>query len=464
MLLRSGAVGAVNTMDEAFSMTSEVHTNIIAGLVLEDGATIAVWLPEAEVEVDAWDPVAPSTGPFSPRANAALRAATPGSVELTADLSETPELLIIGRDGRRHPAQYIGLDGITGLSLLRISDKNLPVVARMGETPIAVRQRVRLFSPEPVAEGRASTSNTVSVRLGETTGMIAGLKRGLRGEISRVKMSAPKFSKANVGGVAINDAGQTIGIVAGIEGNEAVILPPEVIRNAARRVLARKGSVPRPWLGVSGEALALTPLEGIVERGWDLSQARSLLKNQNGILLTSITPGSPAELAALRAGDVIVRVNNNEVKSADDFSLFLEAAGESPLLFTFVRPDHPQPESVAVTLSEALEPFRLKEPGFGPRAMAINPLIKQGIETMPLLPAAAAHLNSSGGLLVMFVQPQTPAFKAGLRLTDVIEAINGQPVLKVSPQLFQELTAGNYSLSVIRDRQKLVLTVDITTP
>src|SRR6202011_4043004 len=49
LLLRSGEVGAVDTIEQALSMTSEVHTNIIAGLALDDGETIAVWLPEAEV-------------------------------------------------------------------------------------------------------------------------------------------------------------------------------------------------------------------------------------------------------------------------------------------------------------------------------------------------------------------------------------------------------------------------------
>ena len=266
-----------------------------------------------------------------------------------------------------------------------------------------------------------------------------------------------------MGGIAVNDAGQTVGIVASIEGSEAVILPPAVIRGAAQRVLARKGSVPRPWLGVSGESVALTPLEGIVRQGWEPARAQYLINNQSGILLTSITPGSPAETAAFRPGDVIMRVNNSDVRSTEDFSLLLEGAGENPVLFTIVRPDNLKPESVTVKLSEITDPlFNLKAlPGFGPRALISNPLIDQGIETFPLRPAAAARRNSSGGLLVIYVQPQTPAFKAGLQPTDIIEAINGQPVLRTSPEQFQALTAASYALSVVRDKQKLMLMVDV---
>lgn len=466
LLLRSGEVGAVDTVDEAFRMTSEVHTNIIAGLALDDGETIAVLLPEAEVEVDAWGPFAPPTPPLLPGATAPPESATPASVQLTADFAVTPELTIIGRDGKRHPAQYIGLDGITGLSLLKLSDKNLPAPAGIHEAAVALKQHVRLFSPEAAPDNRASASRTISVRIGETSGTIVGLRRGFDGKVSRIKMISVRLSAANVGGVAIGDAGQTVGIVASIEKSEAVILPPAVIRGAAERVLARKGSVPRPWLGVSGESVAFTPLEGIVQRGWEPARALSLIRNQSGILLTAITPGSPAEIAALRAGDVIVRVNNSEIKNTDDFSMLLETAGESPVRFTIVRPNHPEPESVTVRLSEPMtQAFTLRQvPAFGPQARVFNPLIRQGIETMPLGPAAAARLNSSGGLLVVFVQSQTPAAAAGLRPTDVIEAINGQPVLRTAVQAFQELTGGSYTLNVVRDKQKLVLTVELATP
>lgn len=465
LLLHSGAVGALDTMDESFSMTSEVHTNILAGLALDDGETIAVWLPEAELEVDAWQSFTPSTPPLLPRPLTPPRVETAEGMELSADLTVTPDLTIIGRDGRNRSAQYLGLDGVTGLSLLKISGKTVSGAAGKREAAIAIKQRVRLFAPEPAPEGRASTSSTVSVRIGETGGTIVSLRRGLAGEINRVRMLSAKLSTANVGGIAINDAGQTIGIVTGIEGNEAVILPPAVIRAAAQRVLARKGSVPRPWLGVSGESLASTPFESIVQLGWEPARA-ALLKNQRGLFLTSIAPGSPAETAALRAGDVITRVNNSEVKSADDFSLLLADAGENALRFTIVRPNHPEPESVSVKLSEVFDSWpRLdSRPGIGPRGLVISPLITQGIETMPLRATAAARLNAASGLFVIYVQPQTAAAKAGLRPTDVIEAINGQPVLSTGPQQVQTLTRFSYTLSIVRDREKMVLTVETPAP
>src|SRR5215210_615137 len=39
---------AIANLDQAFKLAGEVHTNVIAGLALDDGKTIAAWLPEAE--------------------------------------------------------------------------------------------------------------------------------------------------------------------------------------------------------------------------------------------------------------------------------------------------------------------------------------------------------------------------------------------------------------------------------
>ena len=186
----------------------------------------------------------------------------------------------------------------------------------------------------------------------------------------------------------------------------------------------------------------------------------TLFADQRGILLTTVVPGSPAALAAMRPGDVILRVNDGEVKSEDDFSLLLdEAVGGNPVRFTLVRPDRVGPEAVVVKLSESVDPLfavKLLE-SRRPRVAVTRPLLDRGIETVAIRPRGATRLGALSGLLVVYVQPQTPAFKAGLQAGDVIEAIDGQPISTTSPA--PKIQRASYTLNVVRNKQKLVFTV-----
>jgi len=92
---------------------------------------------------------------------------------------------------------------------------------------------------------------------------------------------------------------------------------------------------------------------------------------------------------------------------------------------TLARPDRLVEEAVSVELSGLLNPeFAF---GFGNSAPS-GTLISQGIETIALQPLVANQLGSAPGLLVVYVDPSSIAFNAGLRPGDVIESIDGTPL------------------------------------
>lgn len=468
LLLRSGQqVGAVTRLDDAFALKSQVHTNVIAGLVLDDGQTIAAWLPEAEVEVEGGQrPFAPISRPQLPLFPGGLTAAppAPSMPAIGPDALEAPDLTVIAGDGKRRMARYIGLDGITGLSVLRLDEVSPAPTGDAKE--ILKGQHVRLYAPEPVPQTEASTggANTIYVRVGTTEGEVTDIAHAFMETISRVKVRSTRLSPADIGGIAVNDAGETVGIVDAVEGGEASLLPTAAIRSAAKRVLARQSSVPRPWLGVRGEPVYAAALEQIVKRGWKPPKAMTLIEERRGILLTSVAPGSPADLADLHPGDVILRVNDEEIKEAEDLSLLLDqAGGGNAVRFTVARPDRVSPELIAVKLSESLDPMFAERVFETHPAEIFTPQIgRYGLETIALRPRVAVRLGANTGLLVVYVQPGSVAFKGGLRSGDVIEAVNGQPVSSVR-QSFELLNgSGPHKLNVIRNRQKLVLSVVAT--
>jgi S1-C subfamily serine protease len=444
LLLRSEQVQSIDALESAFDLTDDVHTNVIAGVAMDDGQTIAAWLPEAEVEFGPPEVV-------SPRPPKAPRAPTSVFPRAGNNLLEDPDVTVIGPDGKQVPATYVGLDAVTGLSILRLEKKNAIAAGTIKDEPVNTGQTIALFFPAPVTKTRP-----VLARMGVFRSRIQDVQRAPSGGIARFRVSNPRLSRANVGGVATNLAGDTIGIVDGLEGDVASILPAALIKRAAQRVLEQQTSVPRPWLGVKGEAIAALKVDEILNHGWELNRAEALAGEHRGILLTQIVPGSPAELAALRAGDVILKIDNKDIQSADEFTWWLEQAGpSSSVAFTVARPDRQVEELMNVKLSGMLDQsFSFNwRPRF-PSTRGFS-LIDQGIETIALKPLVAAQLGITPGLLVVYVDPVTAAFEAGVEPGDVIQTINGKPVSAFSktPQV------ETYTFEIVRKKQKRVVTV-----
>jgi len=472
-------------LDDAFNLEGEVHTNVIAGLALDDGQTIAAWLPEAEAETPPpafyWRrPRLPSNPPATtaPPANgpqpvapvATPRVSTiniPGvpPFNIQGNFFEPADLKIITRDGKRIVGHYIGLDGLTGLSLINLgngSNGNLPVTDDSKEVTVNVGQRFRVIGPQPVPGTESVGRTSMYIRIGETDAIVVNVVRSPSGGIARVKAKSTKFTPANIGGIAINDNNETLGIVSAVEDGEATIVPLGLVRMAAKRVTARKASVPRPWLGIKGEPIGAASLERILRNGWQLDRARALSEKRQGIMLTWVAPGSPAERAKLKRGDVILTVNNDFIRNAQEFTYLLdEASAETPVHFTVARPEKEESEAMEIKLSESPDPLlgrrRIRTEimnSFGPGS-----LLGEGIEAIALKPGVARHLGATGGLLVLSVRPATDAFKAGLRPGDVIESIDGQAVHLGAPAGMFPVTPGVRSnCIVVRNKERISLT------
>jgi S1-C subfamily serine protease len=88
-------------------------------------------------------------------------------------------------------------------------------------------------------------------------------------------------------------------------------------------------------------------------------------------------------------------------------------------------------------------------------------LISQGVETVALKPLVASQLDSWPGLLVVYVDPSSVAFAAGLRPGDVIESIDGKPVSIGAPNFFPGPVPGaKSSFEIVRKKQKVVVTIN----
>lgn len=469
-------LAAVGNFDEAFKITRDVHTNVIAGLALDDGETIAAWLPEAAAEMP------PPAVQFAPRRPGASGAAVaipaqpqmpplpamtlPGgpAISFSGNLVDPADLRVITRDGKRLAGRYIGLDGLTGLSVISLANSGLPRIVEPKDETLILGQRLRVIGPQPAPQPgprpEPGTAKSMYFRVGQTDATIVGLTRSPSGALARIKVKAGKLSAASMGSIAINDAGETVGIIDTVHGTEATIVPVALVRSAAKRVLARQASVPRPWLGVRGEPIEAMSLEKIQGIGWKLDRARELAEKRCGILLTSVIPGSPAARNKLKPGDVILSVNNEDIKNGEDFSWLLQEAGPgNSVQFVVARPGQVANEAFKIELSESPDPLFGWRMPLGHKVKALEPgsLLAQGIETIAI--KSKTGFGPNGGLLVVYVQPSTEASKAGLRPGDVIEAIDGKQLLPGSRTALLKNLGTSSTLTIIRNKQKMTMTI-----
>lgn len=211
------------------------------------------------------------------------------------------------QDGREFEAEIIGEDPIGDLAVLRIRGDNLPECVfgdsedvRIGEWAIAIGNPfghlVRDLRPT-VTAGVISATNRV-VRVGNRT-------------YSNLIQTDAAVNPGNSGGPLVNAAGEVIGINTFIlsesGGSQGVNFATAI--NVAKRVIERlleSGTVEEPWVGLRYRELTRRTAE------------RLGVNVRDGVVVTGVERGSPADRADLREGDVIVAVNKQKVYSAVD--------------------------------------------------------------------------------------------------------------------------------------------------
>jgi serine protease Do len=453
LLRESEEPSTIYTFDPE-DMAGDAHASIIAGWALDDGKTIAVRLPQAGAELEFARTITMAGGAATPVSETAtMRKFMPSGA--------APDLTVITRDGRKLRARYVGLDGQTGLSVLQVNTVVMPALVEGLVAELIQGQDVRIFAPERMpAQGEASTRN-IYVKVGEVETKIFGLTRSA-GKLDRLTVRGAGLSPLLIGGIACDQAGRTLGIVESIEGSDARIVPSNNIRAAARRVLERQASVPRPLLGVVGEPVEFAKRAAFLAHGWREDQLTELLQKNMGILLTAVRPGTPAALAKLYAGDVIVRVNKDDVQSSEEFSKLLGEAGSGrQVQFLVRRPSAPAPFPVDVKLGGSFDQvfnYRFEFPAMMANTGGFEGL---GVETMPLSPKNLAQLGAENGVLVVAVEPESIAARSGLKEGDVIESIDGQ-VVRRGPWAagFEFNRRRKHVLSLVRKREKKQVILD----
>lgn len=313
-------------------MTPEPRIQFLAAEA-DHSATPPPPRPASDV-LDAYSQAVMSVAEAIGPAVISVSADTPGAgsgVIISADgLALTNSHVAAGRkrlrattaDGDRLDATLVGDDPATDLALIRIAARDLPHAALGDSSVLRVGQLV-------IAVG-----NPFGLHSTVSTGVVSATGRSLRSPGGRliediVQHTAP-LNPGNSGGPLVDSRARVVGI------NTAVVawsqglgfaVPASTARWVADELLAR-GRISRVHIGIAAGVAALPPR---IARGLDLL-------NESAVAVMSVEPGSPADRAGIREGDLIAEFGGRIINTIDDLHRALaRTPAATPIHLTAVR-------------------------------------------------------------------------------------------------------------------------------
>jgi S1-C subfamily serine protease len=222
-------------------------------------------------------------------------------------------------DGTSVPFQVVGADPLSDLAVLRATG-DTPEPAVLGEADDLVVGQLVVAVGNPLGLSGSVTAGVVSA-LGRS------LPAGQRGLIEDVIQTDAALNPGNSGGALADSRARVVGINTAVAGvGLGLAVPVNATTRRIMSTLMRDGRVRRAYLG-----LAVAPAP--VAAPW-----RERIGRTTGLRVASIVPGSPADRAGLRPGDLLLTAGRQEVATAQDLQrlMFAEAIGR-PLAITVMR-------------------------------------------------------------------------------------------------------------------------------
>ena len=309
-------------------------------------------------------------------------------------------------DGNKYKAKVIGRDAKTDLALLKIDTGHaLPFVA-FGDSDNAHEGDWVIAVGNPFGLGGTVTAGIISAHG-------RNINSGPYDDFMQI--DAP-INPGNSGGPLFNQSGQVVGIDTAIysPSGGSVGIGFAIPSNVARTIVGQlrdHGKVNRGWLGVAMQPL--TPA---------LAKAAGL-PNNDGVLVDTVTDGSPAAQAGLQQGDVITAFDGKPVKDTRDLAMDVAdtPAGQTASVAVW-HDSHSRSLNVTIRAQDQAKVASAAiEAGMKPVGMSLETLSSDARSQLNIAPTVS-------GVLVGEVTPGSNADESGVQAGDVIERVAGSAV------------------------------------
>jgi Do/DeqQ family serine protease len=347
------------------------------------------------------------------------------------------EVKVALADKREFEATLVLKDARSDLAVLRLKDgrEQFPAIELGNSDELQVGDLV-LAIGNPFGVGQTVTHGIVSA--------VARTQVGISDFQFFIQTDAA-INPGNSGGALVDLRGRLAGINTAIfsrsGGSHGIgfAIPVNMVRVVVASAKNGGSAVKRPWLGAKLQDVNAEIAESLG------------LKRPGGALIANVSPGSPAALAGLKTGDLIVAIDGQTVDdpNAFDYRFATKPLGGSAQV-GLLR--NGQEMHVTVPLEPAPDVPR-DELVIGSR----SPFL--GAKVANLSPALAEELRidaKAEGVAVIDVPDNSIAARYGFRRGDVIVIVNGEPIAKTRDL---ERAAGEatrtWSVTILRGGQRI---------
>lgn len=347
----------------------------------------------------------------------------------------------IGESTKRYEARVVGRDAFTDLAVLKIDATAL--------SPAVFGDSEQL----QVGDVVLAIGNPFGVGQSVSRGIVSALSRGVGiGPIEDFIQTDAAINPGNSGGALIDTEGRVVGINTAIlsrSGGFAGVgfaIPINLVRNIAEQ-LVNKGRVDRAFLGVAPQDIT--------------DELTSQFGAEKGAIISEVTPDSPAEKAGLKAGDVITKVEQTEIRDSRHLLLTIgQLSPESQANVEYLRDG--KKATVRATLARRPEQTvaGIDAPGDSKDVGVLN-----GVGVGEITPQLREQLQLPArikGALITSIEPDSPSAKQGLREGDIIMELDRKAVgdAEEAVKLSEEIKGPKVLVLIWRNGRTRYLSID----
>jgi serine protease Do len=332
-------------------------------------------------------------------------------------IADADQIEVVLKDGRVYTAVVVGRDAFTDLAMLKVDpDEDLPAVPLGDSDQLAVGQWVMAVgSPFGLAQ-------SVTVGIVSAKGRVIG-----SGPYDDFIQTDAAINPGNSGGPLVDLSGTLVGI------NTAIVATGHGIGfaipvNVAKEVLGQlrtEGRVTRGWFGI-----AIQDLSAELRDYYQVPQ-------KGGVLVTDVFSGQPAQLAGIRAKDVILSVDGRPMDSVRTLTYTVAGLPVDQAVPVRVWRDGARLDLSVTVARRASEkasgqaPEEAEAPARVPAPDAADDALGLTVADVGDAIAERFHLDAATGVVVTRVVLGSRAQRAGLMVGDVIREINHTPLADV---------------------------------